>query len=640
MAESLEHHQGVHTSCTWCSAAGLGISTIGDQGRSSPYRDRRTGITCSIAGDIHTQSGTEPIIDKGGKRTPEAALIQAYIERGTELAGAFDGDFSAVIHDPVAERLVLFNDHFGFRHTYLYEDDRILIFAPDLSAFQCYGGFTKRLDEQGLADYFNYFYHLGDRTMFEKVLLLPAATILTCDNHGTRRRTYWKPRYTGERGIDDLDEAVETGCRLFRESMQRRVSGGKRFIVPLSGGLDSRLILCVALELGCHVDAATFGGRRSRDYRVAREVCRVLGVASHTRVGIQRHWIPQFGEEQVRLGGGHYGTLASTRICGFARVMGTDYDGLLNGIFGGHISFGSPYFRDRDLADTALASGDVRDLVRSLEGHRYELVLADSADDRLNEIVREHRLKSIEEEWAKACSSSTSAAQRKDQFFLQNRIRRGMNYLDLNRHYYRSLLPFASFDLYRFYLSLSPDLVLRHRLYKEIFRRKFPRLARIAWSNTGVNLFREPSMRLKRHQQLKRKWIWYSNRLSLGLLDWPDQDLYMHYDRDFRRCALIRNWVEEILLGDRFLDRGHFSREGVLRLLHDERRGGAAFHEIGKLIVFELWARRFLDGDRTRTDTPPRRKIGLWSRLHGCRRLRPRCLNEVQTVPLTEPRCF
>jgi len=634
MSRALLYHDGFSASLYSSGATGFGVVDLSTSGSAAVHIDERTGIACAKYGAIFTIGGngcSGADVDAG---SAEKQIVSAYLRQGAALANAVDGDGNVVIHDPGENRLVLFNDRFGFRHTYLYEDDQILIFAPHASAFLCYPGFSDSIDQQGVADYFNYFYHLGDRTMFEKVRLLPAACSVTLDDRGVRRSIYWEPRYTGELGDADLDDAVETGYGLFRQSMERRTRNGKRFLVPLSGGLDSRLILAVALELGCDVSAATFGSEKGHDYRVAVALCRELGVTDHTRVGIQKDWIPRYGEELVRMGGGGYGTLATTRICGFARVMGTDFDGLLNGIFGGHLSFGSPYFRQRDLDDRALADGKLDRIVNGLEGHRYEYYLAGCASRELNDAVRAHRQESIREEWELTAASSPDPAFRKDQFYLRNRIRRGMNCLDMNRYFYRSLLPFASFDLYRFYLSLGSELLLGHRLYKEIFKRKLPQLARIPWSNTGVDLYSRPSAAHMRKTSLKRKFIWYSRKLTRGIFEWTDQDRYMHYDRDFRRCLRLRSWVEGILLSDRFLDRGYFHREGMLQLLKKEQWGHELFYEIGKLVVFELWARRFLDRVEPVAEAAALRTIPLWDRLTGCHRFQPPCLEMKHSPPV------
>jgi len=174
-------------------------------------------------------------------------------------------------------------------------------------------------------------------------------------------------------------------------------------------------------------------------------------------------------------------------------------------------------------------------------------------------------------------------------------MRRGMNSIDLNRYFYEDLLPFSSYELYEFYLSMSPEVSVDYQIYKEIYKRKLPALARIPWQKTGVNLYKEPSTLRKRWEGGRDRLLWYFTRISRGRINIRDSNAYMHYDSDFRQSKDLRNWFADLLLNDRFLDRGYFRKEGLEDLIRYELQGGGVFHELGKLAVFELWARRFLD---------------------------------------------
>jgi len=74
-----------------------------------------------------------------------------------------------------------------------------------------------------------------------------------------------------------------------------------------------------------------------------------------------------------------------------------------------------------------------------------------------------------------------------------------------------------------------------------------------------------------------------------------DKDNYEHLSVSYRKNRKIRNWAESILLCDQCLERGWFRRDGLRELLISTRQGRCNFHEISKAIVFELWARDFLD---------------------------------------------
>lgn len=596
MADVMMHGEGY--GCRTYSGEGMGLGAVGfkDSKVLRIHVDVESGNVICLQGDIFSivHDGFEQ--EQTADPLVQERILALYGKIGMKVAESLNGDFNIAIHDARRNRLILFNDRFGFRHLFVYEDEDILMFSPEIKAFLRYSGFSKKIDEQGIADYFNYFYHLGDRTMFKKVKLLPPASCLSLEDKKRKQVCYWEPRYTRERKPEDLDECIETGYQLFRSSLSKRIAGRKRLIVPLSGGLDSRLIIATAKDFNCDIHAATFGEAKCSEVKIARQVCRTLGIKKHIRIQIEPEWIPNYSKKMLWLTEANYATLATTRLCGFHEKIGEKgFDGLLNGIFGGHLSFGPPYFTESDFKNRALAEGQLGQIITGLEGQRYDLFLSSCATKTMNDIVSSYREKSVSEEWERTSAASKIPAFRKDRLFLYNRMRRGMNYLDLNRFFYDSLLPFASYKLFDFYLSLSQDLMLNQYLYKEIFKRKLPKLATIPYQNTGVNLFCEPSRLRIRVSHLKKKLSWYLTRLTNGIIEVKDTGTYMHYDHDYRKNSNTRSWVKGILLNDRFIGRDFFRKEGIERLLAYQDRGGTVFHEIGKLICFELWARQFLD---------------------------------------------
>lgn len=599
MATSLMHQDTYAQQIYWRDRIGLGvISFKSDAGGRLLPADQGGPAVC-VHGELFRIGSATAESSTARSDGVSRAIRDLYRAHGTNLGPHLNGDFTIAIDDPSQDRLLLLNDRFGFRHVYVYEDEDILMFAPEIKAFLRYPDFSKSLDEQGVADFFNYFYQLGDRTMFRNVRMLSPASCLTFESTRGKQTTYWEPRYSGERGRKELDEAVETSHRLFRESIERRVRGRKHLIVPLSGGLDSRLILATVRDLGCSIHAVTFGEPRSADFRIARQVCRALDVRKHTRIEVSPECVPKFGERMIWLTEASYATLATTRLNALhERIRGERIDGLLNGIFGGHLCFGPPYFAEADLASCLTEEARLAGIRRELEGMRFELFLSDCATPTLNDIVSEYARRSVMEEWQRTAAVSDRPEYRKDRFFLYNRMRRGMNYLDLNRFFCPSLLPFADYELFDFYLTLRPDLLLGPFLYRELFKKKLPALAEIPWQSTGLNLYRFPSSLRVKTGRWKRATRWYLTRLTRGRVEPKDANTYMHYDRDYRRSPRVRTWIRQILLSDRFLQRGLFCREGIERLLAREERGASLFHEIGKLAAFEIWARQFLDEDQ------------------------------------------
>lgn len=595
MADSLNHFETY--SCSTYTNGDLGFGTIGINRRGCQrfYEDKTSGIAIGLFGEIFKYEingrGIEP--EPSDKVLNEVSLL--YKSHGLDTPEMINGDYNIALHDRSKDLLMVFNDRFGYRQLYVYEDDSIVMFSPEIKAFLCYPGFDKSLDEQGLSDYFVFFYPLGDRTLFEKVKLHPPATKLLLKKGSLSKQRYWHPKYSCEIKKPHFNEGVEQAYHLFKESMKRCLKGRQSLVIPLSGGLDSRLLLSTARQLGCEVKAATFGEEGSREYRIACKVCRVLGMEKPQLIRIRSDWVSRFGKLMTWIAEGNYATLATTRLYGFYKEMGPDFDGLLNGIFGCKLSFGPGYYSAKELPLNRDTEANINRVTSGLNGHRYDRILSSIASDELNAIVGTYKKRSIAEEWERTSEASDIDVLRKDNLYLYNRIRRGMNNIDLNRYFYEDLLPFSSYELYEFYLSLSPEISINYQIYKEIYKRKLPGLARIPWQQTGVNLYKEPSTLRKRWDWGRDCLLYYSTRLSRGRVNIRDQNAYMHYDSDFRQTKALRNWFADILLSERFLNRGLFHREGLEELMRFEREGGRVFHELGKLAVFELWARRFLD---------------------------------------------
>ena len=594
MSHNLRHFEFYMSEQISSRKAGIGKIDVPTRFHGPIHTDPQTGIIVCLSGEIYDYVNTGDSLALNPSIEPEKVIISIYQRYGRKTPNKINGDFNIAIYDPREDILMIFNDRFGYRHLYMYEDQSIFMFAPEIKAFMFCPQFDKTLDEHGIADYFNFSYHMGDRTMFRKVRLLPPASCLLITKGETKQKTYWEPKYKNERVATELSESIETGYHLFCQSIERRLSG-EDVIIPLSGGLDSRLILAVANDLGCKITAVTFGIKGCLDHEIAKRVCDALDLEKPRLVTIEPSWVQEFARDVVFFNECNYASLGLTTQHGFAQTMGSDYDCFLNGIFGGHLSFGSPYFTEADLHSNYTPEERTGRIIRGLNGYRSELFMKNCVSSELNDILNTYRKKTVHEEWDKTETKSDLYAFRQDNLFLHNRIRRGMNTIDQNRFFYNDQLPFASYELYDFFLTLSPDLMLDHYLYKEIYKTKLPHLARIPWQATGVNLYRMPSMLQRMTRELRKQIHWYAPRLSMGKMNVTNKYNYEDLSLNYRKHARLREWIENILLSDQCLGRGYFQQEGVIELLNAVTRGRSAFHEISIMVMFELWVRNSVD---------------------------------------------
>lgn len=113
---------------------------------------------------------------------------------------------------------------------------------------------------------------LGTRTTLREVSQLPAGALLKM-RFGQRPEMVTSPLVLSDRHCP-LDAAIATFVRAVDARMKAAIDP----VIPISGGLDSRLILAAALATGHRPRALCFGAGDSADLRIAKEMADAVGV--------------------------------------------------------------------------------------------------------------------------------------------------------------------------------------------------------------------------------------------------------------------------------------------------------------------------------------------------------------------------
>lgn len=563
------------------------------------YHDPVNKLAVSLWGNLFQVGGRELDYNGGQKKSPEEHVARLYLDLGEGCAEQLNGDFNCAIYDAKRNKLILFNDRFGFRQLYYYQDSSCFLFAPALKAFLCYPGLNKEVNWQSVTDYLRYGFVLGDRSLFQNIYLLPPATLLRVDEQGFRKTTYWSGQYTNVYSEKQISDVADEGLELFSKSTKRQLAGKSNILIYLSGGLDSRLITGVVAREQLNPFTATLGNNYSYEHKIAKKVCRELGILQHRFVPVKPAWLREYAERIAWHGECGFASLGLTWQHGLNETMGFSYDCLLNGIFGGHLSFGSPYFNRNDLeiADNRTQDEQILRVDRGFNGQRYmhlEKALTAECRNKIDQIG----LLTLQEEMKRAMAKSDRVFFQQDALFLYNRIRRAMISIDQNYHYYDDRFPFASYELFDFYLKLSPNLLLEHRLYKEIYKRHFPALANIPWWTTGVNLYQQPKAINNHVRSVVNRFAWYMTKLSGGYINILHPWSVMYEDYSFRKDRKNRLWLHDILFSKKCKGRGLFNHDEVEKLISYQLKGGTVMAELSKLVLLELWFRFFVDQEQ------------------------------------------
>lgn len=177
------------------------------------------------------------------------------------------------------------------------------------------------IDETAARDMLLAGFVIGDRTLFEGVGELRPGEILhrmpDCISDATLVRTRYY-RYLPERYSDANDEQLleELDAVMHRVfSRLVRALDGRRVIAPLSGGLDSRLLVTLLKQHGHdNLLAVSYGREENQELLIGRQVAAALGVAWEPQVYAEGDWYRLMTSERMHAFL-RYGGQASSLAC-------------------------------------------------------------------------------------------------------------------------------------------------------------------------------------------------------------------------------------------------------------------------------------------------------------------------------------
>lgn len=590
LAYNPQFHADTHAD-SWYAIGTIGLPLMD----SKPTVLQKEKLSLTYSGYIYSFRNLQSLpFDQSGSQTDQ--LLQLANHHKENVHTVLNGSYNLVMADNNMQELILLNDRFGHRQIYYYEDDRIFLFSSEAKAFFAYDQFDSSVNNIAVADFFNYSYPLGEKTFFEKVKYLYGGKYIKATPQGTKQHTYWDFSFENQT-TQTIPELVEEMDQMYAEVLPLRLQGGKDIVIPLSGGLDSRLLVSHSVRAGYKPILISHGKRNCLDHKIAKKIARANGLADNFRfVEIEPLWIQEFAEKYVYYSEGMNNSGPAV-LLGVSSKYNLDPTStiFLNGIYGGPTNFGPGYYKPKDITDSLSYEDRLNDLRRSLFGELidekyYSLFSKDTA-----EMFKKAYMESLDEEFAKHADIHKLYCFQKDTFFIKNRLYRHMNLVDCNRYIWHDRFGLADDRLMDFYLKLTPQMKTSRELMFAYFKTKLPEMAKIPYQSTGVNLYQQPSeLKNKIHQKMVRV-KYYIQRLSKGKIKMYDMRNYAHFSQWYRSDKKIYSYYEDILLDTKTIDRGYYNRENLEKLLIRQRHGGNSFFELSNFLAFELFNRMFID---------------------------------------------
>ncbi len=433
------------------------------------------------------------------KKAVADAFFRALPEQCVEeVLRALDGIFAGVLWDASARCLHLFTDRLGLQPLYFWEEGGRCAWSVQMRDFK---HLDLTLREDALHCFLDLGHLVGEMSWFEGVRLLPAAVYerRVFPEGQTERRRYWHwPQPLAEAEAPSFEEAVDVCDRLLRAAVRRRLEGGGKSAILLSGGLDSRLVLAAALREGFAPDALTMGMKNGEDLRIARLVCERAGIAFEPRVLDAENWL-EGRERCTALSDGlinslhlHQAPFVSEWVLPYERVLcGIALEATLGGYWQGSI------VEERDKLQAQF--GEWMEEYGNLEGDFYgERAISFLMDAHVRHIT----------------AVSTY----------------------LMRQFVERPLVFADRDLLEYVLSLPDSYRRDYRLYFALLRKYYANLfAGIPWAKTGLPVFHPLT-----------PWVLRSRWPGLRTVLYRARDALADYER-WVRMEPARSMLENLL---------------------------------------------------------------------------------------------
>ncbi len=229
-----------------------------------PMFDPETGLALVFNGAIYNFRVLRADLEKRGHRFfstgDTEVILRGYAEWGEGVVARLHGMFAFALYDPRSQRLLLARDRMGIKPVYLARSGHGIRFASNTQALLASGNVDTGLDAESLHLLFSLHAVVpAPRTVLQGIRKLRPGHYLLVEADGhEHEECYWRLcARRPEQPLDDNEwrERVEAGLR---RAVRRRLEVADVPVgILLSGGLDSSLLVALAMEEGAH-DLRTF----------------------------------------------------------------------------------------------------------------------------------------------------------------------------------------------------------------------------------------------------------------------------------------------------------------------------------------------------------------------------------------------
>ncbi|MEM3365456.1 MAG: asparagine synthase-related protein [Candidatus Methanomethyliaceae archaeon] len=514
------------------------------------------------------------------------ALLNLYEKFELSVFPELNGSWAIVLWDSQKRKIILCNDHFATRPFFYANHNGTLVFSSEVKGILSYPR-SYTLDRKAVALWFGLGRIIGDRTFFGEIKYLPPATFLNFENGKLTLEKYYDLNYKS----DNLPSDTFTNIlvKRFEEAINKSVHPDQRYVISLSGGLDSRCVLSEAIRINKECIAFSFGPRTCSDVRVASRVAR-KAKAKHFIIYFNENMLSKYAREAVFLTDGMVPVHCSVWIpLVLERLRAKVGDAVCLQGYALDLLLGGSYLDDQIMSaeNDSLMHLLYSKLVLFTQKELKHLFTSEFYESVKETVFRElsNALKDSKGE----CAPNIS-----DYFFIRHHVCRLTNLgSTIIRNYFEEALPTLDLNFMEIVTKIPPNKRYQHRIYKSFLKKLNSSLAALPYEKTWIRadspylLWRVGSFLKSVNPNIVRR-LW---RLSRGRIWLPNRNTYF----DFNQALYCPSWqklLKETILNKKAIiyEMNIINRAYVHSLVKDHFSGlKDNSKKIAYLVTFELF---------------------------------------------------
>ena len=485
-------------------------------------------------------------------------IIKAIEKKDFSFLEKIDGAFNIVALKKSSNRLIFISDRFNRPPLYYYKKDKFFFVSSEIKTI----AYLERpsFDNNSLLEFFTCEGVMGNKTMFKNIYLLEPGAYLTIENSNLNINYYYKLRiYQNKLAID---EAIEIYHNLLIKSVEKRLTRDTG--IYLSGGMDSRLLLFSALEIGYHPRTYTFGTLESDDVLIASQIAKETGV-KNLKLGMDKNYLKKWAKKGVSFTDGAYNIIRMHGIDALSFIS-DEVESVFNGFGGDYLMRFSGWF-------SSMKKDSLKNLIAYILKWANIVIPFNEIENAFTEDflkdITQYPIKTIEN-FIKNSKIHTKEILRLYYFLKERMLRLTVLGLYQDAPYIFSKTPFTDLELMRFALQLPQHLRRGEKLRLALIKKYYKTFKHIPWSATGMGAKYPYLFQIIGRWWTKRRYVDYAD-----------------YNTWFR--TNLKSFIKKYLFSERLLDSNIFKPEYIQEIFKTHMKGEDNSRIIGLIVTFSIW---------------------------------------------------